>query len=301
MGVAMQSAQPIRSSVTPAGLDAGVIASGQGCGAEVRGIDLNNLGSGAFAMLRQALLDHLVVVVRGQPLTDPQLIALGKRLGELEPPGMSIIGKPYIDEYPDILVISNIVESGQPQGNLGAGEALWHTDMSYRPQPVSYAILHALEIPPAGGNTYFANQYLAYETLPEELKRKLEGRSIIHDETYNSAGQLRKGFKEVTDPRQAPGAQHPVLRTHPLTGRKALYLGRRKNAYIIGLEPGESERLLDELWRHAAQPQFVWGQEWRVGDTLIWDNRCLIHRRDPFDPNARRMMHRVQIRGERPL
>lgn len=277
-----------------------IVPSGKGCGAEVRGIDLARLDGDAVDVLKRALLEHLVAVVRGQPISDPQLIALGKSFGELEPPGMSIIGKPYIDAYPDILVISNILENGQPMGNLGAGEAIWHTDMSYRAQPVSYAILHSLEIPPAGGNTYFANQYLAYETLSEELKRRLEGKLLVHDETYNSAGQLRKGFKEITDPREAPGARHPVFRTHPVSGRKALYLGRRRNGYIVGLPLEESERLLDQLWAHASRPEFVWGHEWRVGDTLIWDNRCLIHRRDPFDASERRMMHRVQIKGQSP-
>ena len=277
-----------------------VIDSAAPLGAEVRGVDLQNLTDESFAALQQALLERLVVFVRGQRLTDPELITLGKRFGELEPPGMSIIGKPYIDEYPDILVISNVVENGVPQGNLGAGEAIWHTDMSYREQPTTVAILHALEIPPSGGNTYFANQYLAYESLPSELKVRLEGRTLVHDETYNSAGQLRKGFKEVLDPREAPGARHPIFRTHPVSGRKALYLGRRRNGYIVGLPLEESEKLLDALWAHASQPQFVWGHEWQVGDTLIWDNPCLIHRRDPFDASARRMMHRVQIRGGRP-
>jgi taurine dioxygenase len=277
-----------------------VIASSQPLGAEVRGVDLRNPTDESFAGLQQALYDRQVVVVRGQPLTDAELITLGKCFGELEPPGMSIIGKPYIDEYPDVLVISNVVENGVPKGNLGAGEAGWHTDMSYREKPTTIAILHALEIPPSGGNTYFANQYLAYETLPLELKSKLEGRTLVHDETYNSAGQMRKGFMEVADPREAPGARHPIFRTHPVTRRKALYLGRRRNAYIIGLPLDESERLLDQLWAHASQRQFVWGHEWQLGDTLIWDNQCLIHRRDPFDANARRMMHRVQIRGGRP-
>lgn len=277
-----------------------VISSAQSLGAEIRGVDLRNLTNESFAALERALYDRLVIVVRGQPVTDPELIALGKRFGEIEPPGMSIIGKPYIDEYPDILVISNVVENGVPQGNLGAGEAIWHTDMSYREKPTTIAILHAVELPPSGGNTYFANQYLAYETLPAELKARLEGRMLVHDETYNSAGQMRKGFKEVLDPREAPGARHPIFRTHPVTGRKALYLGRRRNGYIVGLPLDESESLLDQVWAHASQPQLVWGQEWQFGDTLIWDNRCLLHRRDSFDPNTRRMMHRVQIRGTRP-
>jgi taurine dioxygenase len=277
-----------------------VIPSGRGLGAEVRRIDLRRLDESSFRALEQALFRHLVLVIRGQPLTDPELVALGRRFGELEPPGMSIIGKHYIDEHPEILVISNIVENGVPKGNLGAGEANWHTDMSYRARPTSIAILHALEIPPSGGNTYFANQYRAYDTLPAAVKQTLEGRVLIHDETYNSAGQLRKGFREITDPREAPGARHPIFRIHPATGRRALYLGRRRNGCILGLPLEESEALLDQLWAHASRPEFVWGHEWRVGDTLIWDNRCVIHRRDAFDPGARRMMHRVQIKGESP-
>jgi taurine dioxygenase len=263
-------------------------------------VDLAALDTATVDALRQALLEHLVVFVRGQPMSDPQLIALGRAFGELEPPGMSVIGKPHIDAYPDILVVSNLVENGQLLGNLGAGEAIWHTDMSYRARPCSYALLHALEVPPRGGNTHFANQYLAYEALDAEIKTRLEGKMLIHDETYNSEGQLRKGFSEVTDPREAPGAQHRIFRTHPFSGRKALYLGRRRNAYIIGLPLEESEHLLDVLWAQASRPEFVWGHEWRAGDTLIWDNRCVIHRRDAFDASQRRMMHRVQIRGERP-
>ena len=278
-----------------------VIPSGKACGAEIRGIDLNNLDAQSFSVIQKAIDEHLVLLFRGQRLDNKHLIKLGKHFGEFEPPGMSIIGKPYIDAYPDILVISNIVENGQPQGNLGAGEASWHTDMSYRDTPISYAILNAVELPPSGGNTYFANQYLAYETLPGNLKQELAGKFINHDETYNSAGQIRKGFKVVTDVREAPGARHPIFRVHPRTGKKALYLGRRFNAYVIGLPVEESERLLDQLWAHASQPQFVWSQEWQMGDVLVWDNRCLVHRRDAFDPTTRRKLHRVQIRGERPV
>jgi taurine dioxygenase len=278
-----------------------VVPSSKACGAEIRGVDLNNLDDATFALIQKAIDDHMVLLFRGQRLDNAHLIKLGKHFGDFEPPGMSIIGKPYISEYPDILVISNIVENGQPQGNLGAGEASWHTDMSYRERPISYAILNAVELPPSGGDTFFANQYLAYETLPDALKTKLEGAIVNHDETYNSAGQIRKGFKEVTDVREAPGAHHPIFRTHPRTGKKALYLGRRLNAYIVGLPVEESEQLLDRLWEHASQPQFVWRQEWRMGDVLVWDNRCLVHRRDSFDPSTRRKLHRVQIRGERPI
>src|SRR5919197_4387419 len=150
------------------------------------------------------------------------------------------------------------------------------------------AILHALEVPPSGGDTYWANMYLAYETLPAKLKREIEGRVAVHDATYNSAGLRRKGYKEVTDPREAPGARHPLVRMHPETGRKCLFLGRRRNSYIVRLALANSEALLDEIWRHAAQPELTFRQEWRVGDVLLWDNRCTLHRRDAFDPSARR-------------
>jgi taurine dioxygenase len=242
-----------------------------------------------------------VIWIRGQNLSDPDLIAFGKRFGELEPPGMSIIGKPYLDDYPDVLVISNLkAEDGTPLGNLGDGEAIWHTDMSYRDTPVSAAILHAWEVPPSGGDTSFANQYLAYETLPGALRSKIDGRQMVHDETYNSAGQIRKGFEEVTNPQEAPGARHPIVRTHPVSGRKCLYLGRRRNGYILGLELEDSEETLDRLWDHATQPSLTWTHRWRKGDVLIWDNQCVLHRRDSFDPASRRMMHRVQVKGERP-
>lgn len=278
-----------------------VVPSGKALGADIRGVDLTDLSADTFARIEKAYCDHLVLSIRGQDLSDPDLIAFGKRFGTLEPPGMSIIGKPYLDDYPDILVISNLkAEDGTPRGNLGDGEAIWHTDMSYRETPVSAAILHAWEVPPSGGDTSFANQYLAYETLPDDLRDKIDGRLMVHDETYNSAGQLRKGFSEVTDPREAPGARHPIVRTHPVSGRKCLYLGRRRNGCILGLDLDDSEETLDRLWAHATQPSLTWTHRWQKGDVLIWDNRCVLHRRDAFDPASRRMMHRVQIKGERP-
>jgi taurine dioxygenase len=143
--------------------------------------------------------------------------------------------------------------------------------------------------------------YLAYETLPEEVQRQVGGRFCRHDASRNSAGELRRGFTEVNDPRQAPGADHPIIRTHPVTGRKAIFLGRRRNAYIQGLQLEESEQLLDALWTHATRSELTWYQQWRVGDLVLWDNRCVMHRRDEFDPNTRRLMHRSQIKGDRPF
>jgi alpha-ketoglutarate-dependent taurine dioxygenase len=163
--------------------------------------------------------------------------------------------------------------------------------------PPKAAMLHSLEVPPTGGNTYFANMFAAYETLPAGLKKAVEGRIAVHDASRNSAGMLRKGYKEVTDVTQTVGARHPLVRTDAKTGRKALFLGRRPNAYVMGLSVAESDALLDALWAHATQPRFSMCHEWKVGDLLMWNNLSVLHRRDPFDPKTRRIMHRSQIKG----
>jgi taurine dioxygenase len=271
---------------------------GAALGAEIDGLDLSRpLTAQAFKPVREAWLEHLVIRIRGQELTDPQLLAFSRNFGELDPPGPNPLGRPFLADHPEMNVISNIkTGDGVPIGGLGDGEAIWHADMTYVERPPMAAILYAIEIPPEGGDTYWANMVAAYETLPAALKRRVEGREAIHDATYNSAGTMRKGYKEITDPRAAPGARHPLVRTHPETGRRSLFLGRRRNSYVVGLELEESEALLDELWQHATQPQFTFRQEWRVGDVVIWDNRCTLHRRDAFDPRARRLLHRTQVR-----
>jgi len=286
--------------------------TGAALGADIEGVDLaRELSLDAVDAIKQAWADHLVLRFRGQRLDDDQLIRFSAHFGELDWAPViaaSRVKIPGEDRYVEsveegrryISVISNIVENGKAIGALGAYESVWHTDMSYNPEPPCASALYALEAPPSGGDTGFANMYFAYETMPGELRQQVEGRLCRHDSTYNSAGELRRGFSEVTDPRKAPGADHPIIRTHPVTGRRALFLGRRRNAYILGLELEESDRLLDALWAHAARPELTWYQQWRVGDLVLWDNRCVMHRRDEFDPNSRRLMHRSQIKGDRP-
>jgi taurine dioxygenase len=159
------------------------------------------------------------------------------------------------------------------------------------------AVLLGLEIPEGEGNTYFANMYAAFDALPSSLRTRIEGKLCIHDATYNSAGMMRKGYKEVTDPRTAPGARHPLVIRHPHTGRPALFLGRRRNAYVVGTEIAESEAMLDALWAHATLPRFALTHVWRRGDVLMWDNMATLHRRDAFAETARRVLHRTQIKG----
>jgi len=274
-----------------------VIAIGEALGAEVRGVDLAHLDAESFATVKAAWLEHLVLRFRGQRLSDPELLALSRRFGELDPPGPNPYGAPFLPQHPEINVISNVKVEGRPIGNLGDGEASWHCDMTYVEEPPRAALLHALELPPSGGDTFWSNMYLAYETLPEALKRRIAGRRAIHDATYNSAGMMRRGMREVADPREAPGAHHPLVVVHPETRRPALFLGRRRNSYVLGLELAESEALLDELWAHATRPELTFRQEWQVNDLILWDNRCTLHRRDAFDPAARRVMHRTQIKG----
>jgi len=271
---------------------------GEALGAEIEGLDLSRpLTAQTFRQVREAWLEHLVIRIRGQKMSDPQLLAFSRNFGELDPPGPNPLGRPFLADHPEMNVISNIKAGGVPIGGLGDGEAIWHADMTYVERPPMAAILYAIEIPPAGGDTYWANMVLAYETLPRPLKQRIEGCEAIHDATYNSAGTMRKGYQDVTDPRAAPGARHPLVRTHPETGRRSLFLGRRRNSYIVGLDLKESENLLDALWAHATQPRFTFRQQWRVGDVLIWDNRCTLHRRDAFDPRARRLLHRTQVKA----
>jgi taurine dioxygenase len=267
-------------------------------GAEVSGVDLHApLDSAAITAIKQAWDEFLVLRFRGQSLTDPQLLAFSRLFGELDPPGPNPYGKPFLEKFPEINVISNVKVGGVPIGNLGDGEAVWHCDMTYVEKPPRAAMLHALDVPASGGDTFWANMYLAFETLPAHLKTQIEGRRAIHDASYNSAGIMRKGMKEVTDPRQAPGAQHPLVIRHPDTGRAALFLGRRRNSYILGMTLEQSDALLDELWAHATKPEFTFRQEWRPHDLVLWDNRCTLHRRDAFDPTVSRIMHRTQIKG----
>jgi taurine dioxygenase len=258
----------------------------------------SDIGADTRAALMGAWREHLLLVFRGQHLSDPELLAFSASFGELDPPGPNPYGQPFLEDFPEINVISNVIEDGRPIGNLGAGEAVWHADMTYLERPPKAGLLHALEIPERGGNTYFASMYAAYDALGDDLNQAIAGRSAIHDGSRNSAGMLRKGFAEVTDVRETPGARHPLVRTDPHSGRKALFLGRRRGSYILGMTVADSDALLDRLWAHAADARFAMTHEWRIDDLLVWNNLAVLHRRDPFDPDSRRIMHRTQIKGD---
>lgn len=278
-----------------------VVPTGAVLGAEVRGIDLRAVDEAAFAAIHQAWLDHSVLLFRGQSLTPDELIGFSRRFGALDLAPIQENGRRFVEGRPELYVVSNVLGAdGEPIGSLGAGEAVWHTDMSYLPKPPKASMLYALEIPPSGGDTHFASMYAAHDRLPAALKARCAGLMVKHDGTYNSGGYVRAGVTPTDDPRTAPGHLHPLVCRHPETGRTMLYLGRRRLAYIDGLPVAESEALLDEIWRHATQAAICWTNRWHVGDLVLWDNRCTMHRRDPFDASARRIMHRTQVKGEAP-
>jgi taurine dioxygenase len=275
-----------------------VVPAGAALAGEVRGVDLRGIDDSAFVAIHRAWLDHLVLLFRDQDMDDDDLIAFSRRFGELDLAPIQENGRRFVEGHPEIYVVSNVIENGVAIGSLGAGEAVWHTDMSYLEDPPKASMLYAIEVPPAGGSTGFTNMYRAYEELPEALKRRIAGRRLKHDGTYNSGGYVREGITATDDPVASPGTYHPIVCAHPETGRRCLYLGRRRNAYIEGLPLAESEALLDDLWRHATREELSWYNAWRVGDLVLWDNRCTMHRREPFDAASRRIMHRTQMKGQ---
>lgn len=271
--------------------------------ADVHGIDLSRpVDEASAGKLGDAWAKHLVLRFSGQRLNDDDLMRFSRIWGELDlaPLGTGIekVSGVAANATKWVVVISNVKIGGKPIGGLGSYESVWHTDMSYNPLPPRASLLYSIECPSSGGDTGFSNMEMAYDALADDLKKTIDGKLCTHDSSRNSAGEYRRGYKETNDPRETPGAAHPLVRKHPVTGRKSLFLGRRVGAYVHGLTVEESEALLSTLWAHASQPEFAWYQHWRVGDLMMWDNRCTMHRRDSFDDSARRVMHRTQIVGE---
>ena len=268
-------------------------------GAEISGVDLARLNDAEFAPIEQAWNRYGALLFRDQHITDDDLLAFSRRFGDLDPPPIQEHGRQSPEGYPDIYVVSNVLDDkGAPIGALGAGEAVWHTDMSYLALPPDASMLYSLEVPPTGGDTWVLGMQAAWATLPEALKAKVRGRRIKHDGTYNSGGYLRKGVTPTDDPHKAPGAWHPAVISHPATGAPSLYLGRRRNSFVEGFSQPDSDALLDALWAHIERPDLRYQHRWRIGDLLLWDNRSTMHRRDPFDNATRRVMHRTQIKGK---
>lgn len=265
--------------------------------ADITEVDIKTISDEQFNEIYNAWLVHGVLRLRDQQLNENELQTFSARFGPLEEMPLGRIPESERAKIKNRYVtqLSNILVDGNPIGGLGNAEASWHSDMTYVDNPPPASILLGLEIPDEGGDTYFANQHAALEALPTSLLHRAEELTIKHDAAHTSIGRLRPGFEAFDDPRDAPGSVHPIIRIHSETSKPALYLGRREWACIPELPLEESEALLDELWLYAALPENVWRQQWQPYDLIIWDNRCVLHRRDDFDQNARRLMKRCQV------
>ena len=276
-----------------------LIKSNKTLAAEIKNIDLSeDLNKDQIEFIQKACDENLVLIIKNQELNDLQLIKFSKYFGNLDLPAPNPYGINFSPDHPEINVISNVKEKGKPIGILGDGEATWHADMTYNEIPPKGAILYSLEVPKDQGDTHFSNMIEAYEDMPGSLIEKIKDKLLIHDASHNSAGQLRKGFEENIDPSLTPGAKHPIIFKDPSTQKKSLFLGRRPHAYIVGMKIDESDKLLNELWAHATQKKYTFTHRWQNNEVLMWKNLFVLHKRDSFNSNTRRVMHRTQISGD---
>ena len=288
-----------------------IVPADAALGAEVRGLDLRTLDDATFADLHRAWLDNLMLVFRGQSLAAEDLVRLVKRFGTpvtssglhkgrdlKEREGTQLLNLP-----PEVTVVSNVKQEGKAVGILGDGEVVWHSDFSFKERPTAARMLVAMEIPPRelGGTTFFLNCYAAYDALPAATKKRISGVTIKQADIVDTAMKVRPGMSLDMDYRSVPGPSHPIISTHPETGHNMLFLGRRHGSYVDGYTLEDSEALLNELWEHAAQPQFWYEHQWSVGDVVVWDNRAILHRRDSFESTSRRVLYAAQVEGHRPF
>jgi taurine dioxygenase len=268
-------------------------------GVEIIGLDLSRpIDDATRDAILDALVEHLVVCFRDQSLTKEQQYAFTERFGELE--GHVTRGWEG-RQSPIVHTVSNLNAEGQPTDNpYTQGNFFWHTDKSYHEIPSLATLLYAVELPPAGGSTQFCNMYAAYEALPEELKERIAGYHAEHSWEASRNNTFSRPASEE-EKKERPPVVHPVVRTHPVTGRKLLYIGHH-TSHIVELPYGEGRALLYQLIEFASHPHRVFTHHWKVGDLVMWDNRCLVHRgmRD-FDMNRhRRVLHRTVLKGTKP-
>ena len=265
-------------------------------GAEVKGLDISQpLDDATVETLRQAWLDHIVLVYRDQKLTQEDQVRFTEYFG---PQGDLARPKEYRtsghdDVLPGIMLISNVRENGEPIGNLPDGEMMFHHDMLHAEVPHKGTTLYSVEIPSNGGNTLFANGYKAYETLPDEVRVPLEGRKAFNHYNYGSQHKGDdKGVEAFAE------SQHPIFRTHSETGKKAIYVNRLMTERVVDMDEAESATLLAKVFDHAEKRAFVYEHVWQVGDLVMWDNRCSMHARTDFPDDERRLMWRTTLKGD---
>lgn len=272
-------------------------------GAEIVGVDLSKLDDTVFTAIERVLLDRLVIVVRDQRLSPDHHLAFARRFGELEPPHPVFA---HLPEYPQVSILEN-------RGNQGVYNDEWHTDVTFRECPALGSILYARVIPESGGDTLWSNMYAAYETLAEPIKRMIDGLTAVHDICGGGPYGRVPSYREIVLAQpdglsrlhkienDFPPVSHPVVRMHPQTGRKALFVNRSFTTRIDGVSKLESAWLLGMLLEHAEQTAFQMRHRWRVNDLVMWDNRCTQHLAVADYAPAHRLMHRITVQGERPV
>ena len=265
-------------------------------GAEIVGVDLSKpLDDATIAAIKRAWSEHLVLLFRNQMLSEEDQVRFARHFGDLQsrPRPKEMRAEEGQTKHPEIMLVSNIRVDGKLIGSLPDGEMQFHSDMCYIPKPPKGTFLYAIEIPSEGGDTLFANMYKAYETLSPELKARLKGKTAVNVFLYGSTS--RDGNKP--DFNVHPHAVHPVVRIHPETGRPGLFINRLMTWNIEGMDDGESKALLDQLFDHIERPEFVYAHKWKVGDLVLWDNRCTLHARTDFSDKERRLLRRVVVQA----
>ncbi len=268
--------------------------TGSGFFAKVTDAALNH-DDAQFDAIKAAHLKHGVIVIREQELTPDDQIRFSRRFGPL---AIHVLQDQLLEGYPEILLVSNRTEDGRYVGLPDAGR-FWHTDQSYEERPALGSLLYALEIPEDGsGDTWFCDMSAAYEALSDEMKARLHGLRGMHIYNHSHEEFSLSGDQKT----RLPGYDHPIVRTHPETGRKALYLGGKLLKYVVGMEEAESEALLADLYDHCEDDRFIHKHKWRQGDLVFWDNRCTMHFAQPYDDKRfTRHMHRTTVEGDRPV
>lgn len=275
---------------------------GSPLGAEVTGLDLSQpLADEDFKRIHRAHLDHHVVVFRDQRITPDQQITFSRRFGPLQ---IHVLRQFQLSGHPEILIVSNVLEDGKPIG-LGDAGHFWHSDLSYKETPSLGSLLHAQELPAEGGDTLFANMHLAWDTLPQALRDAVKGRSAEHTYLAKYAElQKRSPWRPNLSAEQIAEVKavvHPIIRTHPETGRKALFVSEHFTTHVIGLPEDESRDLLQALFEHSVRDEHIYRHVWREHDLVFWDNRSLMHLAAGTPDHLRRKMYRTTIEGDTPF
>ena len=270
------------------------------CGAEVGGVDLTRpLSQETVRAIKDAWAQHLVLVFRGQSIDQEQQLRFASYFGDLgsrrkAPEALRSRAEGIYQDNEKVLLVSNIKVNGKSIGAFGEGEFWFHIDSGYTARPYKYTFLYALELPSTGGNTLFSNMYKAYAAVPPELKEKLKGKKALHVHEYKRAEKA-----DISQDLGAiPHAYHPVFTTHPDTGRKTLFVDRLMTSRIEGLDGAESDVILEQLYAIGERPEFIHEHVWKLGDFLMWDNRCTIHARTDFPKHERRLLRRCTVEGE---